>query len=119
MDATTAVSSLAALAQETRLAIFRLLVEAGPTGMSVSEIGAPLKVAPATLSFHLKELAHAGLITARQDGRFIFYSASYDRMNGLIGFLTDKCCARDMPECEAKCGSRKPRNQARKTKEMS
>ena len=119
MDTQTVVSSLAALAQETRLAIFRLLVEAGTTGMSVSEIGAPLKVAPATLSFHLKELSHAGLIKARQDGRFIFYSANYDRMNAVIGFLTDKCCARDNPGCETACGSRKPRSHARKTKEMS
>ena len=119
MDAATVVSSLAALAQETRLTIFRSLVEAGPTGISVSEIGAPLRVAPATLSFHLKELAHAGLIKARQDGRFIFYSANYDRMNALIGFLTDKCCARDNPDCETTCGSRKGRSQSKKTKEMS
>ena len=119
MDTATAVSSLAALAQETRLTIFRLLVEAGPTGLSVGEIGAPLRVAPATLSFHLKELTHAGLIKARQDGRFIFYTANYDRMNAVIGFLSDKCCARDRPECETACGSRKPRSQTRKTKEMS
>ena len=119
MESATVVSSLAALAQETRLAIFRLLVEAGPTGMSVSEIGAPLKAAPATLSFHLKELTRAGLITPRQDGRFIFYSANYGHMNGLVAFLTDKCCARDMPECETKCASVTPRNQAKKTKEMS
>ena len=119
MDNAAVVSSLAALAQETRLAIYRMLVEAGPTGMSVSEIGAPLKAAPATLSFHLKELTHAGLITARQDGRFIFYSANYDRMRGLIGFLSDKCCARDIPNCETACGARKPRGQTKKTKEMS
>jgi ArsR family transcriptional regulator len=115
MDAVTVVSSLAALAQETRLKVFRLLVEAGPTGMSVSEIGAPLQVAPATLSFHLKELTRAGLINARQDGRFIFYSANYDRMNALIAFLTDKCCSRDNVDCAAPCGPRKPRNQAKKT----
>lgn len=120
MDTTTAVSSLAALAQESRLAIFRLLVEAGPTGLSVGEIGAPLKIAPATLSFHLKELANAGLIGARQDGRFIYYSASYDRMNALIAFLTDKCCARDDPGCASSCGPKKTRStQARKTKEPS
>jgi DNA-binding transcriptional ArsR family regulator len=119
MDTATVVSSLAALAQESRLAIFRLLVEAGPTGMSVSEIGAPLHVAPATLSFHLKELTHAGLIKARQDGRFIFYSANYERMNDVIGFLTDKCCVRDNPGCETGCGSRKPRGRAKRTKEMS
>ena len=118
MDTATVVASLSALAQETRLGIFRLLVEAGPTGMSVSEIGAPLKVAPATLSFHLKELTHAGLINPRQDGRFIFYSANYDRMNAVIGFLTDNCCVRDNPGCETTCGSRKSRGAAKKTRVM-
>ena len=117
MDTATVVASLAALAQETRLAIYRMLVEAGATGMSVSEIGAPLKAAPATLSFHLKELTHAGLISARQDGRFIFYSANYERMNGLIGYLSDKCCSRDMPDCGTSCGTRKPRAQTKRTKE--
>jgi len=119
MDTTTVVSSLAALAQETRLTIFRSLVEAGPTGMSVSEIGAPLRAAPATLSFHLKELTHAGLIMARQDGRFIFYSANYDRMSALIGFLTDKCCVRDDPDCQTSCAGRKPKAQSKRTKELS
>jgi ArsR family transcriptional regulator, arsenate/arsenite/antimonite-responsive transcriptional repressor len=95
MQTATAISSLAALAQETRLGIFRLLVGAGPTGLSVGEIGAELEVAPATLSFHLKELVHAGLIASRQDGRFIFYSANFERMNALVGFLTDHCCSRD------------------------
>jgi ArsR family transcriptional regulator len=95
METATAISSLAALAQETRLGIFRLLVGAGPTGLSVGEIGAELRVAPATLSFHLKELAQAGLVASRQDGRFIFYSANFERMNALVGFLTDHCCTRD------------------------
>jgi ArsR family transcriptional regulator len=99
METATAISSLAALAQETRLGIFRLLVGAGPSGLSVGEIGAELKVAPATLSFHLKELAYAGLVAARQEGRFIFYSANFERMNALVGFLTDHCCSR-----EACCG---------------
>jgi ArsR family transcriptional regulator, arsenate/arsenite/antimonite-responsive transcriptional repressor len=108
MDTRTTVASLAALAQESRLAIYRLLVEAGPTGMSVGEIGAPLHIAPATLSFHLKELSHAGLITARQEGRYIYYSANYGRMNDLVGFLTENCCARD---CGPPCGP-KPRASA-------
>jgi DNA-binding transcriptional ArsR family regulator len=99
MDTKLAVDSLAALAQESRLRIYSLLVEAGPSGLSVGEIGASLRVAPATLSFHLKELSHAGLVTSRQNGRFIFYSASYERMTDLIEFLTHNCCAREGPSC--------------------
>src|SRR6188508_3191701 len=109
MDAKLAVASLAALAQESRLLIYRLLVEAGPTGLSVGEIGASVRVAPATLSFHLKELAHAGLVSARQDGRFIYYSPSFETMNGLIGYLTENCCARDGVSCGTSCGPRTKR----------
>lgn len=107
MDTKTVIASLGALAQESRLSIYRLLVEAGPTGLSVGEIGAGLKVAPATLSFHLKELTHAGLIGARQDGRFIYYSANFKRMNEVLGFLTENCCARDGLECVSACGPTK------------
>lgn len=107
MQTSAVIVSLAALAQESRLAIYRLLVEAGPTGLSVGEIGASLHVAPATLSFHLKELTNAGLIAARQDGRFIYYSANYSRMNGLIGYLTDNCCAGDGIGCAPACSPRK------------
>jgi DNA-binding transcriptional ArsR family regulator len=104
MDTPTVIASLAALAQESRLAIFRLLVEAGPTGLSVGEIGASLHVSPATLSFHLKELSHASLIASRQDGRYIYYSANYPRMNELLGYLTQNCCARDGVDCAPACG---------------
>jgi ArsR family transcriptional regulator len=103
MDARTAVASLSALAQDSRLAIYRLLVKAGPKGLSVGEIGASLAVAPATLSFHLKELANAGLANSRQQGRYIYYSASYARMNGLVGYLTENCCARG-DDCPPGCG---------------
>ena len=106
MDNKLAVASLAALAQESRLAIYRLLVEAGPTGLAVGEIGASLRVAPATLSFHLKELTHAGLARSRQEGRYVFYSANFQRMNSLLGYLTENCCARDGAgaQCAPGCG---------------
>jgi len=103
MDPRHAVSSLGALAQESRLAIYRLLVEAGPTGLAVGEIGAAVRIAPATLSFHLKELFHAGLVESRQEGRFVYYSANYAAMNDLIGFLTENCCAGDAVGCGSPC----------------
>ena len=99
METNDAVPALAALAQETRLGIFRLLVEAGPTGLAAGEIGTELEIAPATLSFHLKELSRAGLAVARQDGRFIFYSANFETMGGLVAFLTENCCTRDGVSC--------------------
>ena len=93
------VRALAALAQESRLAVFRLMVEAGPSGLAAGEAGAELKLAPATLSFHLKELSRADLISARQDGRYIYYSANFAEMIALVGFLTENCCARDGMSC--------------------
>ena len=92
MEMTKAVDALAALAQETRLGIYRLLVEAGPEGMAAGRIGEELKLAPATLSFHLAHLARAGLARARQEGRFVFYSADFGSMNALVGYLTENCC---------------------------
>jgi DNA-binding transcriptional ArsR family regulator len=99
METTKAVRALSAIAQETRLAVFRLLVQQGPTGLAAGEIAARLGLAPATLSFHLKELSHAGLVTMRQDGRFIYYAADFDSMNALVGFLTENCCATDGASC--------------------
>ncbi len=92
MDTKDAVTALAALAQPTRLSVFRLLVETGPQGLPAGRIGETLGLAPATLSFHLKELANADLVDARNEGRFIFYAANFTVMNGLIQFLTDNCC---------------------------
>ena len=92
MDTKNVLAALAALAQESRLAAFRLLVQAGPDGLAASRIAEHLDMAPSSLSFHLKELAHAGLIAARQDGRYVIYSASFDTMNGLLAFLTENCC---------------------------
>ena len=92
MKSIQAVRALAALAQESRLAVYRLLVARGPEGLSAGIVGARLGIAPATLSFHLKELAHAGLVTARPQGRYVIYSANFESMNDLVSFLTDNCC---------------------------
>ena len=92
MDTTEVLAALAAIAQESRLAIFRLLVQVGPDGMAATRIAEQLDIAPSSLSFHLKELTHAGLITARSAGRFIIYSTDVVVMHGLIGYLTENCC---------------------------
>nr|WP_315251975.1 metalloregulator ArsR/SmtB family transcription factor [uncultured Duganella sp.] len=92
MDTKQTLAALAALAQESRLAVFRLLVQAGPDGLAASKIGERLEIAPSSLSFHLKELTHAGLIASRQEGRFVIYSADIAAMHGLIDFLTENCC---------------------------
>jgi DNA-binding transcriptional ArsR family regulator len=103
-DAAAAVGALAALAQETRLAIFRLLVEHARDGLTPGAISLKLKLAPATLSFHLKELANAGLIEDRREGRFIWYRPDIGAMNRLVGYLTENCCrASDSGACDTGC----------------
>ena len=102
MKLNTAVKALSALAQDTRLSLFRLLVQTGESGLSAGQIAQELKIPNATLSFHLKELSHAGLIIARQESRFIYYSANFKAMNELLGFLTENCCA------GASCGLETP-----------
>jgi len=92
MNTKAALAALAALAQESRLAVFRLLVQAGPAGMAASRIAEHLDIAPSSLSFHLKELSHASLLSSKQDGRFVIYAANVNAMNGLVGFLLDNCC---------------------------
>ncbi len=92
MEKKAALASLAGLAQESRLDIFRVLVEQGPEGMPAGEIAGRLGMANATLSFHLKELSHAGLVTGRQAGRFIYYSANFSTVNALVDYLTENCC---------------------------
>ncbi len=89
MKTAHALASLAALAQDSRLALYRLLMRRGPVGYSAGEIGRRLAIPTGTLSFHLKELARAGLIEARRDGRYIYYCANLERMSELVGFLTN------------------------------
>lgn len=93
MDSHLVVRALSALAHDSRLAIFRLLVVAGPEGMTAGEIAQRLGLTPSSLSFHLKDLSHAELVAPRQAGRFVIYTANFDAMTGLIGFLTENCCA--------------------------
>lgn len=88
-----AVEALGALAQESRLRVFRLLVEAGPEGLPAGRIGEALGLPPATLSFHLAHLVRAGLAASRQEGRFVIYSADFQNMNRLLAYLTENCCS--------------------------
>lgn len=92
MKTTQAIEALAGLAQESRLAAFRLLVQAGPKGLAAGSIAEKLGLPAATLSFHLAHLVRAGLVRSRQDGRFVIYSADFSKMDGLIRFLTRNCC---------------------------
>jgi DNA-binding transcriptional ArsR family regulator len=92
METKSAIAALAALAQDSRLATFRLLVQAGPGGLAATKIAEALGVPPSSMSFHLKELTHAQLIAPRQEGRFLIYAAQFDTMNALLAFLSENCC---------------------------
>jgi DNA-binding transcriptional ArsR family regulator len=92
MDTKIAVRRLAALAQDSRLEVFRLLVQAGPDGLAAGEIAERLSIPPSTLSFHVKALSHAGLVGSRQASRFVYYFANFAAMNGLVTFLGENCC---------------------------
>jgi len=99
MKIKSAVESLSALAQESRLSIFRLLVQAGKGGVPAGVLGEQLGIPAATLSFHLKELSHAKLIKSRAEGRYVIYSACFSEMDKLIAYLTENCCAGDAVQC--------------------
>lgn len=92
MEVNDALDALSALAHESRLAVFRLLVQAGPEGMPAGLLADRLGVPPATMSFHLAQLSRAGLVVSRREGRSIIYAADYGRMNGLVAYLTENCC---------------------------
>ncbi len=99
MNNQSAVTLLSSIANEARLAIFRRLVQAGKNGLAAGAISEQLSIPNSTLSFHLKELSHAGLIRAKQESRFIYYSANYDAMNDLLAYLTENCCAGEQACC--------------------
>lgn len=96
------VKALAALAQPTRLSIYRLLVARGPEGLAAGEVAAKLKASPPTLSFHFRTLSHAGLVESRQEGRFVYYAANFAAMNDMVAYLTENCCGGDAAACQPK-----------------
>ena len=99
MENSDAVAALAALAQDNRLDVFRLLVQAGPDGLPAGSIASTLNLAPNALTFHFDRLRAAGLVTVRRDGRSMIYAARFEVMNALLGFLTDNCCQGDAEAC--------------------
>ena len=101
METLNAVAALSALAQESRLAVFRLLIQAGPVGMAAGKISEAAGIPPSSLSFHLKELTHAGMVTSRQEGRFVIYEANFSTAAALVTFLTENCCGGH--ECDLSC----------------
>lgn len=103
MKSIDVIAALGALAQESRLAVFRLLVRRGPDGFTPGELAEKLEVPAPTLSFHLKELQRANLIVSRREGRFLYYSANFETMNGLVGFLSENCCSLSDSACDAQC----------------
>jgi len=111
MKPDAALAALAALAQDSRLSLYRLLVKRGPEGYPAGEIAQRLGIPAPTLSFHLKELQQAGLVIPRREGRFLHYSANFDRMRDLVGFLTENCCGQAEQLCDSAC---KPINSSRR-----
>jgi ArsR family transcriptional regulator, arsenate/arsenite/antimonite-responsive transcriptional repressor len=103
MKSEVVVQALGALAQDSRLAIFRLLVKRGPAGYTPGELAERIEIPAPTLSFHLKELQRADLIMVRRKGRFLHYSANFATMQGLLDFLTEKCCSLADVDCEPTC----------------
>lgn len=109
METKDAVTALSALAQDSRLAVFRTLVQAGPAGLAAGKISELTGIPPSSLSFHLKELSHAGLASSQQAGRFVIYTAEFVTMNALLGFLTENCCGGNpcSPVCTPACSPEK------------
>ncbi len=119
MEKRDAVAALAALAQDNRLDVFRLLVEAGPGGLPAGSVAGALKLAPNTLTFHFDRLRDAGLVTVRRDGRSMIYAARFDTMNALLGYLTENCCQGGAEQCAApQCEIAEIPSLARKSESM-
>jgi DNA-binding transcriptional ArsR family regulator len=114
MKSKDAITSLSALASESRLAVYRMLVKRGPEGYTPSELAARLELPAPTLSFHLKSLVQAGLLVSRREARNLFYSPNFERMNALVGFLTENCCSLADTACGASCEPQSVPAQARK-----
>lgn len=113
MEITNAVAALAALAQESRLEVYRLLVQAGPEGLAAGAVAGKLSLAPNTLSFHFDRLRNAGLVTCTRQGRSLIYAARYETMNALLGYLTENCCGGVPADCAPlACKPAKPRSSA-------
>src|ERR1700752_1718256 len=115
MEKADAVAALAALAQDNRLDVFRLLVQAGPEGLPAGKVAEVLELAPNTLTFHFDRLRQAGLVTVRRNGRSMIYAARYETMSALIGFLTENCCGGE--QCGPAASSRQPRVKGRASDE--
>lgn len=113
MEKTDAVAALAALAQDNRLDVFRLLVQAGPEGMSAGRVAEELDLAPNTLTFHFDRLRGAGLVTVRRDGRSMIYAARYEAMNALLAYLTENCCRGAQTCAPATCAPSQPLRKSR------
>jgi DNA-binding transcriptional ArsR family regulator len=109
METKSVVIALAALAQDSRLAIFRTLIQAGPAGLAAGRISELTGIAPSSLSFHLKELSHAGMVSSQPAGRFVIYTANFTTMNALLGYLTENCCGGNpcSPVCTPACSTEK------------
>jgi ArsR family transcriptional regulator len=115
MEKLDAVASLAALAQDSRLDVYRLLVQAGPAGMAAGEVATALEIAPNTLSFHFDRLRHAGLVNVARQGRSLIYAARYETMNNLLAYLTQNCCGGKPDLCRpTACTPAKPARKRKK-----
>jgi DNA-binding transcriptional ArsR family regulator len=117
MEMNAALDAMSALGHEARLGVFRLLIQAGPDGLQAGQIAGRLQIPPNTLTFHLTRLRYADLISSSRNGRNIIYSANFEQMQNLIGFLTENCCDRSPGGCPPECEPAKPARSKRKPRQ--